>query len=232
MPLFLIPGFMLNCDLWADMEPALAPYGPLIHPDPAAGDSIEAMASLTLKAAPERFALVGFSMGGYVAREIVRRAPERVTQLVLVATSSRGDTEGQSRRKAAAISAAAVSFSGVARQSIRQALAPSREQDDALVERIHAMSEQLGGEAFLRQASMPRLGDANRLGEIRCPTLVVAGREDRLRSLEEAEELHVGIPGSRLVVLEAGHMIPLEAPEALSAAMLEFLGRSKMAHEA
>ena len=232
MALVLIPGFMLNRDLWADMEPDLAPHGPLIHADPGVGDSIEAMASLTLEAAPERFALVGFSMGGYVARDMVRRAPERVTHLGLIATSSRGDTELQSRRKAAAISAAAVSFTGVARKSIRQALAPSREQDDALVERIHAMSEQLGGEVFLRQASMPRLGDADRLGEIHCPTLIVAGREDRLRSLEEAEELHAGIAGSQLVVLDAGHMIPLENPAALSAAMLEFLGRSKMAHEA
>ena len=82
MALVLIPGFMLNRDLWADMEPDLAPHGPLIHADPSVGDSIEAMASLTLEAAPERFALVGFSMGGYVARDMVRRAPERVTDWI------------------------------------------------------------------------------------------------------------------------------------------------------
>lgn len=223
MAVVLIPGFMLNRDLWSDIAQALAPFGPLIHSDPSDGNSIEDMARLTLQAAPRSFILVGFSMGGYVAREIVRIAPERVSCLVLIATSSRGDNELQNRQRSRAADTTPETFGGISRKSIRQSLALAREQDTVLIERIHAMSVQLGGETFRRQASFQRDGDTNRLAEIRCPTLIVAGHHDRLRCLEEANELHNGIPESKLVVLETGHMIPLEAPGELARVLLEFI---------
>jgi len=222
MAVVFIPGFMLNRDLWSDITSALAPLGPQIHSDPSAGSSIEDMARLTLQAAPSGFILVGFSMGGYVAREIARIAPERVSRLVLIATSSRSDNELQARRKSEAAEAASRTFGGVSRKSIRQSLALARAQDTVLVERIHAMSMQLGGETFHRQASLRRDGDTERLAEIQCPTLIVAGRHDRLRSLKEADELHRGIPGSKLVVLETGYMIPLEVPGELANVLLDF----------
>lgn len=223
MPLILIPGFMLDHDLWSDLVPALAPLGPLIHASPEAGTSIEDMARLTLRAAPRRFGVVGFSMGGYVAREIVRMAPGQVSHLVLIATSARGDNALQAHRRSQMAGTDPATFGGVSRSSIRRSLAPSREQDTALVERIRAMGASLGGETFRRQASFRRDGDIERLAEIRCSTLIVAGRHDRLRDLEEASELHRGIAGSTLVVLDAGHMIPLEAPRELAGAVLNFV---------
>lgn len=223
MAVVLIPGFMLNRDLWSDITPALTPFGPLIHSDPSAGTSIEDIARLTLQAAPRNFILIGFSMGGYVAREIVRMAPEQVSRLVLIATSSRGDNELQARRKTAAADVAPGTFGGVSRKSIRQSLAPACEQETVLIERIHAMSVQLGGETFRRQASLRRDGDTRRLAEIRCPTMIIAGRHDRLRSLEEANELHSGIPGSKLVVMETGHMVPLEAPGKIASVLSDFM---------
>lgn len=224
MAVVLIPGFMLDRDLWSDIAPALDAFGPLIHSDPGTGRSVEEMARLTLQAAPDRFILIGFSMGGYIARDIVRLAPARVSRLVLIATSSRGDSELQARRKSQAVGAPPATFGGVGRRSIRQSLAPDREHDEALIARIHAMSVRLGGETFGRQASFHRDGDTDRLADIRCPTLIVAGEQDRLRSLDEARELHDGIPGSKLVVLEAGHMIPLEAPDELVTVLLDFFG--------
>ncbi len=223
MAVVLIPGFMLNQDLWSELAPALSPLGSLIHSDPDAGNSLEDMARLTLEAAPPSFSLIGFSMGGYVAREIVRMAPERVSSLVLIATSSRGDIELQAHRRSQIANTDLGTFGGVSRRSIRQSLAPSREQDAALVERIHHMSASLGGKTFRRQASLRRDSDTDRLAEIRCPTLIVAGRLDRLRSLEEARELHSSIAQSTLVVLEAGHMIPLEAPDELASVILNFM---------
>ncbi|MGD9509196.1 MAG: alpha/beta fold hydrolase [Geminicoccaceae bacterium] len=223
MAVVLIPGFMLNRDLWSGIMPALAPLGPLIHADPGLGSSIEDMARLTLHAAPSGFILVAFSMGGFVAREIARMAPERVSHLVLIATSSRGDNELQVQRKSEAAETASKAFGGVSRKSIRQSLAPARELDTALIERIHAMSVQLGGEIFRRQASLRREGDTERLADIQSPTLVIAGRYDRLRTLDEANELHRGIPRSKLVVLETGHMIPLEAPGELAGELLDFI---------
>jgi len=224
MTVVLVPGFMLDRDLWSDVAPALDPFGPLIHSDPAAGSSITEMARLTLQQAPGSFVLIGFSMGGYVARDIVRIAPERVSCLVLIATSSRGDSASQARRKSQAADTMPTRFGGVSRRSIRQSLARAREHDDALIERIHAMSVRLGGETFQRQASLSRDGDTDRLADIRCPTLIVAGRQDRLRSLDEAEELHHGISQSKLVVLEVGHMIPLEAPGELASVLKSFIG--------
>jgi pimeloyl-ACP methyl ester carboxylesterase len=141
----------------------------------------------------------------------------------LIATSSRGDTEQQTLRKLEAVSADPSTFAGVSRKSIRQSLAPQREHDSVLIEHIQAMSMRLGGETFHRQALMRREGDTRRLAEISCPTLIIAGAHDRLRHMEEARELHMGIPDSQLAVLDAGHMIPLEAPDALANILQDFL---------
>lgn len=82
------------------------------------------------------------------------------------------------------------------------------------------MGERLGREVFLRQSSLPRASDIGRLSLIRCPTLVIAARDDRLRSLDESLELKEGIPGAQWVIIEAsGHMVPLEAPEAVAGAI-------------
>ncbi|MFC2968113.1 alpha/beta fold hydrolase [Acidimangrovimonas pyrenivorans] len=223
MATVLVPGFMLDADLWGDIIDDLAPFGPIVHADPTRGDTIEAMASETLKIAPERFDLIGFSMGGYVARAIQRLAPERVGRLVLIATSARGDGEIQAQRKLAMSGAELPRFRGISRQSIRKSLSPQREGDAALVERIRDMSLRLGGETFHRQARLRREDDLDRLASIACPTLIVAGSEDRLRSLDEARELKRAIWASELRVIEAGHMIPLEAPRVLSAAVTTFL---------
>ena len=93
MTLLLIPGFMADATLWNAMTDDLAPFGPLVATDLSQGEDIETMAAALLSDAPERFVAVGFSMGGYVARELARIAPERVTALILIATSARGDTE-------------------------------------------------------------------------------------------------------------------------------------------
>lgn len=221
MAIVLVPGFMLDDDLWADIIPFLKAFGPALHISSGAARSIEEMARNALSAAPERFALIGFSMGGYVAREMVRMAEDRVTKLVLIATSSRGDTDLQAQRKLPP--GMAGSFAGVSRRSVRQSLAPDREQDTALVDRIHAMSVRLGGDVFIRQAGFYRQGDTARLSEIRCPTLIVAGEHDRLRSLAEARELQQNIPGAELVTLPTGHMIPLEDAEGLGKVLAGFL---------
>ena len=92
--------------------------------------------------------------------------------------------------------------------------------DLAEAERVRAMGERLGREVFLRQSSLPRASDIDTLFLIRCPTLVIAARDDRLRSLDEALELKEGIPGAQGIIIErSGHMVPLEAPEALAGAI-------------
>lgn len=213
MNIVLVPGYMLDEDLWADMAEDLAQVGSLSYADLSRDATIEDMALRLLARAPERFVLVGFSMGGYVAREVVRLAPTRVIGLILIATSSRGDTEVQAQRKATVARAPSSSkFGGLSRGAILSSLGAAH-ANELLVARVRAMSVRLGGDVFGRQSSLVRTGDADQLGSIGCPTLVIAAADDRLRSLDEAMELHTGIPGSKLAVIPgAGHMIPLEAP--------------------
>ncbi|WP_160000248.1 alpha/beta fold hydrolase [Roseomonas sp. 18066] len=223
MAMLLMPGFMTDADLWQEVLPYWRDFPPPLHADPSQDGSIAGMAARALAAAPPDFIAVGFSMGGYVAREVARQAPGRVRALVLIATSARGDRPERAARKA---QAAAQLGQGVrlGRAALARALHPDREGDTALIERLRAMGERLGPEAFHRQLLLDRPGDLGRLGEIGCPTLVVAGRQDRLRSLEEAAELRDGIPGASLQVVEqTGHMIPLEAPAALGPLVADWL---------
>jgi pimeloyl-ACP methyl ester carboxylesterase len=93
------------------------------------------------------------------------------------------------------------------------------------------MGARLGGEVFRRQSLLARQDERDSLHAIRCPTLVIAGAQDRLRSLDEARELHDGIPGSDFSVIEGtGHMIPLEAPERLAALIADWLTQRGFEH--
>lgn len=227
MSILLIPGYMADDTLWDDVRPALARFGPIMHADLRHDASIEAMAVRALADAPASFILVGFSMGGYVAREIARLAPERVRALVLIATSTRPDTPSlRQSRGTVGKAAASVSFSGLSKTAIATSLHPKQAGNEALIERVRAMGVRLGGEVFRRQSSIVRAGDLARLQAIRCPTLVIAAGQDRLRSREESEELHAGIAGAEMAIIEdSGHMIPIEAPQALLAVVLPWLDR-------
>jgi pimeloyl-ACP methyl ester carboxylesterase len=226
MAIVLLPGFMLDDGLWDDMAPLLQPIGPIHYGDLSQNDTIAGMARHVLASAPARFVLVGFSMGGYVAREMARLAPDRVTALVLVATSGRADTPSHARRKGAATERISQGgFRGMSRAAIARAFHPSRAADSALIEHVQAMGNRLGGEVFIRQSTLRRLDEADRLGEITCPTLVIAAAQDALRSVAEAEELQRGIPGATMRIVEgSGHMIPIEAPRELAALIMGWLG--------
>ena len=221
-PLVLIPGFMLDEQIWCRMEPQLGAVRTVVHPRIYGGETIADMARKILEVAPPVFSLTGFSMGGFIAREMCRLAPDRVDKLVLVATSARGDSESRKAVKAAALGTVA-GFRGVSRSSIRRSLSAAFQQDGPLIEMIRDMSIRLGADVFAQQLAMPRDGDLDRLQDIQCATLVVAGASDALRRIEEAHELVAGIPGARLRVLPTGHMIPLEMPDQLFAEIHEFL---------
>ena len=93
-----------------------------------------------------------------------------------------------------------------------------------MVERVRAMRQRVGGEVFRRHASQDRESDQHQLAAIRCLTLIVAADGDSLRSLEEARELRDRISGSKLTLIEgSGHMIPMERPDALAAAIVPWL---------
>jgi pimeloyl-ACP methyl ester carboxylesterase len=224
-PLVLVPGYMLDDALWDGMLPFLPPELPLHFASLAEGESIAAMARAVLAACPAQFTLLGFSMGGYVAREMVRLAPQRVGALALVATSSRADSPQQAEQRGKAARAAPIGpFRGLGRAAIAQSLRPDNAGNEALVAQVRAMGERLGREVFVRQSLIVRDADTARLPAIQCPTLVVAGAEDQLRSADEARELADGIPAAQLeIVQRAGHLIPLEQPQALARLLANWL---------
>ena len=223
MNIVVTPGFMLDADLWTDTHVALEEIGPVLCADFAEGTSIEAFADKLLEdALPGPFLLIGFSMGGFVAREAVRRAPDRVPALVMCGTSARGDGALQARRQANAGAKSANAFKGMSRKAILRAFADD-DADPGLVERVRQMGDELGGEVFMRQSNLHRAGDIGLLDQITCPTLVIAGEKDRLRSIAESEELRDGIPGATMTVMEGiGHMMPMEAPEQLSRIIIDW----------
>jgi pimeloyl-ACP methyl ester carboxylesterase len=164
-------------------------------------------------------------MGGYVACELVRLAPGRIEGLVLVATSARGDNAQQLKTKTLSVRLVDPErFHGLSRGAVTSSLHPDRASDEDMIERVRAMSERVGGEVFIRHASHTRESDLDRLAVIRCPTLVIAADGDGLRSVQESEELRDGIESAEFNVIEgSGHMIPIEAPEALLEIMLPWL---------
>jgi pimeloyl-ACP methyl ester carboxylesterase len=217
MNLVLVPGFMLDQALWDDLLPFLPPALQIHFAGLDTGDSIDAMARAILAHAPPAFIVLGFSMGGYVAREMARQAPERVTGMILVATSARPDQPDMvDARMRAARQMMTGAFHGLARGAIRASLHADRANDTALIERVRSMGERLGIDVFVRQSAVVRTGDLPCLHRITCPALVVAADGDQLRTVEEVRELAGGIPGAHFAVVKhAGHMVPLEAPAIL-----------------
>jgi len=185
-----------------------------------------ALADDVLARAPARFALAGLSMGGYCALEIVARAPERVMALALVDTSARPDTPDGRANREKQIARAPVEFAAIVAELLPKWVHPSRLDDHAVADIVRAMARDVGADAFARQqrAIMSRADSRPRLAAIRCPTVVVCGREDALLPLEVHEEMAHGIPGAKLRVIEAcGHLAPLERPADVAAALRELL---------
>jgi len=217
----LLPGFMLDDALWDDFVPHLPDDWIVRRIALPRGSTVSEVARGVADQLAGPAVILGFSMGGYVARALAVGYPHLVQALVLVATSARG--EGP----AAPFPAAAGAFAGLSRRAIQSSLGREHANDPAMIDRVRAMSVRLGAEAFAWQSALDRTDVP--LKEIACPTLVVAASDDHLRSMDEARELADAIPGARLEIIEgAGHLIPLEAAAPLAdvlAGWLRSLGR-------
>ena len=225
--LALLPGLLCDARLW---RPQIDGLSDLIAPrvaDLTQDDSITAMAERTLAGLPERFALAGLSMGGYVALEILRIAPARVTRLALLDSSAVADRPEDSQRRRDLLALAdRGQFKGVTRQLLPRLIHRDRLEEEALTSVIYAMADAVGKAGFVRQqtAIMGRSDKRSLLPSIRVPTLVVVGRQDVLTPPALAMELAAGIPEARLEVLEdCGHLATLERPAETTAALRRWL---------
>ena len=225
--LILLPGMPLDAAMWTHQSEHLAEVAEIRVGDLTAHDSMQALARALLEAAPGRFALAGLSMGGYVALEVMRQAPERVVKLALLDTSARADTPEQTaNRKQAVELARQGKYRQVVAGNLPRLLHPDHANDRALVDSVHGQSERIGVEAYVRQqtAIMGRPDSRSGLAAIRCPTLVLCGRQDAITPPEVHVEMAEAIPGARFVPVEdAGHLPPMERPQAVTALLREWL---------
>lgn len=227
-PLVLLPGLICDQRLWRDVIDGLADTIAPMVADLRLDDSISAMAARTLAAAPARFALAGLSMGGYVALEIMRQAPERVTHLALLDTSARADTDErrETRRKGIGMVGQG-KFIGVSKGLLGSLIAPHHLGTPIAAE-VQAMSERVGQDVYIRQqqAIMTRSDSLPSLGAISVPTLVGVGELDKMTPPELAEEMAAGIAGAELVRFpDAAHLPTMENPSFVVDALRGWLAR-------
>jgi pimeloyl-ACP methyl ester carboxylesterase len=227
LPIVLVPGLLTSPRLFSEQLPALWHHGPVTIADTTRDTTIAAIASRILAHAPPRFALAGLSMGGYISFELARQAPGRIDRLALLDTSARPDTPELTQRRQAQIALARGGrFAEVADQQFPLLLHPSRQGDPAARELVRLMAAETGAEAFIRQqqAIIGRVDSRPGLGAIACPTLVLVGDGDQLTPPELSAEIAGNIPGARLVVVAcAGHLTPLDQPEEVTKALVEWL---------
>ncbi|MNQ67013.1 Pimeloyl-[acyl-carrier protein] methyl ester esterase [compost metagenome] len=224
--LVMLPGLLNDQRLWAQQATALAGQVDVQIADLTRDDSIGAMAQRILDEAPPRFALAALSMGGYVAFEIMRKAPERVQRLALFDTMASLDSrERAATRRGLLQLAHRGRFIGVSPQLMPRLIHP-RWLDSQVSATVQQMATAVGKEGFIRQqqAIIDRADAVPLLAEIRVPTLIVVGADDQLTPVAEARLMHERIPGSRLEILpQCGHLPPLEEPAQTTALLREWL---------
>jgi pimeloyl-ACP methyl ester carboxylesterase len=227
LPIILIAGLNCSARLYADQIPALWQFGSVTVADHRRDDSMAAMARRILAGAPPRFALAGLSMGGYVAFEILRRAPERVAKLALLDTGAGAETPERTEQRRPLLQMARQGrFADITDNQYPLLVHRSRHSDAELKAKVRAMNQETGADAYVRQqqAIMSRPDSRPGLAAIDCPTLVLVGEDDQLTPPALAREMAAGIRGARLVAVpECGHLSTLERPQAVTAALVEWM---------
>lgn len=229
VPLVLLPGMMCDARLFLPQISALSGAYTLQVAPLSGHNTIGALAHHILQHAPPRFALAGLSMGGIVAMEIMRLAPERVERLALLDTNPKAELEAVRLMREPQI---AKVRAGQLREVMRDEMKPNYLSDGpnrgAILDVCMAMAETLGAEVFERQsrALQQRIDQQDTLRKVRVPSLILCGEDDSLCPIERHELMHELIPDSRFKIIKgAGHLPTLEQPETTTEALLEWMNR-------
>ena len=216
-PLILVPGLLCTEELWRDQIQALSDVADMTVPRHDQHKSIEEIATEILKSAPKEFTLAGLSMGGYIALEIVLRAPERVSKLALIDTRADEDSPKDKKRRQDFIRLVerGTTFKGVTESLLPMLIHPDRFQDTDLTGRIYKMAQDIGRDGFIRQetAILNRKDRNAELAKITCPTLVMCGNEDALIPAPLQQKMANDIPDAEFrIVDKCGHLPTMERP--------------------
>lgn len=225
--LVLLPGLAADAVMWRAQLDALAGWKPRVADVNGHHDSIESMATALLAQHPGELILCGASMGGIVAMEAARQAPERIAGLALLGTNARPETDDMRVLREAAIELFA---KGQVREVIEPNVAfafhPDQSQDAALTGAYLDFVLRAGAAQLIRQnrAIIARPDARAHLPQLRCPVLVMCGDADQLTPPECSHEIAALVPGARLVMVpRCGHMLTMEKPEMVNATLQAWL---------
>ena len=224
--LVMVPGLICDQEVWAYPRAYLSEVATISYAPADETDTMQGLAEAVLDSAPKTFAIAGFSMGGYVALEVLRQAPERVERIALLDTSSRADTpEKAAGREAAIADCEEDRFEDLLDRFVPQLLHPDR-HEDPLFARVRNMGDRVGPDLFAnRHRAMQTRSDARELLQgSDIPVRAIVGRSDALTSVAEHQEIADLAPRGRLSIIEdCGHMPPLERPQAATALLRDWL---------
>ncbi|MEM9582411.1 MAG: alpha/beta fold hydrolase [Pseudomonadota bacterium] len=228
-PLVLLPGMMCDARLFGPQIMAFGQERAIHLPPIGQYDRIEALAEAVLAGAPHRFALAGLSMGGIVAMEMARVAPNRVTRLALLDTNPLAETPAMAaNREPQIVRVMAGLLPEVMQDEMKpNYLAPGPNRQEIL-ELVMEMAIEQGEGVFVRQsrALQRRLDQQSTLRKLNVPTLILCGEHDTLCPVKRHEFMAELIPSAELVIVPgAGHLPTLEQPNATSAALRTWLER-------
>lgn len=227
--LVFLPGQLSTARLWRDSAHALADVADALIADQNRGDTVQAIASAVLEQCPPQFVLAAHGMAGFVAFEMLRRAPQRFLGVALCGTLAPADNEAQTARRRRYLELlAAGRFPEIVEERIPTVLHPARLQEPDLVEIVRRMALETGAERFAAQtrAIMGRPDSRNGLAAIPCPAALIWGRQDGMASEAQQREMLAAIPDASLHVLEdTGHFSPLERPAQVAAILRDLVLR-------
>jgi|TARA_B110000908_G_scaffold136020_1_gene161099 pimeloyl-ACP methyl ester carboxylesterase len=229
-PLLLLPGMMCDARLFAPQVEVLSERGPVAVGDISGYDNMAILAEALLADAPPLFALCGLSMGGIVAMEMIRQAPERIAKLCLMDTNPMAEVDiAKSRRGPQIDKAQAGQLDHVMRDEMKPNYLTEGPQCAAILDLCMEMALGLGADAFVRQsvALRDRPDQCDTLRGVTVPTLVLCGREDRLCPVARHTLMHDLVEGAALEIIEsAGHLPTLEQPQHTTAALIRWMEES------
>ena len=226
-PLVLLPGMMCDARLFGPQIAELSADTAVMVAPITQGERVEEIASHLLDQLPHRFALAGLSMGGIVAMEILRRAPDRVSRIALLDTNPLAETpQVAAAREPQIVAVRAGRMQDVMRDEMKpNYLAPGPHRGDVL-DLVMDMAEAMGPEVFVRQsrALQRRPDQQTTLRKCRAPALVLCGAHDTLCPVKRHEFMAELIPNATLRVMEhSGHLPTLEQPAETTRALREWL---------
>ncbi|WP_303968577.1 alpha/beta hydrolase [Sporosarcina ureae] len=227
-PLLLLPGTLCNEELWKPQIDALQELAISHVPDLSKIDTIKGLAVDVLEKAPKQFALAGLSLGGIVALEIMRLAPERVLKLALIDTNPFLPTEKQQAGwQEVLTSDLSADFAVKMTEKLISSLFHIEQQDDPeLQETLYRMAASVGTDGYINQlkAVKSREEQTTILSAIQCPTIIVVGKQDTVCPPSMSEYLHEQIAHSELHLIDqAAHLPTLEQPVIVNELMKKWL---------